>query len=98
MAVKGKKAYLFYLEQENVEFLQNHFVTRKGAGGLSGFIDKYLERSVWMIKNNPDIYEKVKPGKMTFKSFWQILKLQYRMSEEQAYCEIEEEMSTSHEK
>lgn len=93
MAVKGKKGYMFYLNPENVEFLQNHFISRKGDGGLSLFIDRHLERSVWMIKNNPDIYSKIKPGKMTFKSFWQFLKLQARLSGEEMNCEIEEEIS-----
>lgn len=98
MAVKGKKKYSFYLTEENVDFLQNHFIARKDAGGLSGFIDKYLERSVWMLKNNPDVIEKVKPGKMTLKSFWQLLRLQARLSEEQANCDIEKKIGGSHEK
>lgn len=93
MTVKGKKGYMFYLDEENVEFLKKHFVTRKGEGGLSFFIDKYIARSVWMIKNNPDVYEKIKPGKMTIKSLWQLLKLQSRLLDEQDNCETEEKIS-----
>lgn len=89
MAVKGKKGYMIYLDEENVEFLQNHFVSRKGSGGLSLFIDKYLARTVFILKNNPDAIEKIKPGKLTFKSAWQLLKLQFRIAEEQANCDIE---------
>lgn len=90
MAVKGKKQYAFYLDEDNVEFLKSHFISRKDSGGLSGFIDKYLSRTVWMIKSNPDIYNKIEPGKLTFQKLWQIVKLQWRVMEEHENCDVEE--------
>lgn len=92
MAVKGKKAYLFYLDEENVEFLKAHFSARKSSGGFSEFIDKYLERTVWMLKSNPDIFDEIKPGKFTFQKLWQLVKLQWRTMEEHENCEMEKKI------
>jgi hypothetical protein len=89
MAVKGKRKYSFYLDENNVEFLKAHFVARKDEGGLSGFLDKYLERTVWMLKSNPDVFEKIKPGKLTFPKLWQLVKLQWRNMEEHENCKVE---------
>lgn len=92
MAVKGKKQYAFYLDEENVEFIKAHFVSRKDSGGLSGFIDKYLERTVFMIKSNPDIFDKIKPGYLTFPKLWQLVKLQWRCLDEQDNCNVEDKI------
>ena len=89
MGMKGKKKYTFYLEEENVEFLRAHFIRKRDEGGLSGFIDKYLERAVWIAKANHELYEKIPSKKFTFKGFWNLLKIQYRLQEERENCEIE---------
>lgn len=88
MAVKGKRKYTFYLDEDNVEFLKTHFATTKDTGGLSLFIDKYIERSVWMLKSNPDIFKNMKSGKMTFGNLWQVVKLQWRVMDEYENCEL----------
>lgn len=94
MAVKGKKAYLFYLDEKNVESLKAHFESLKDSGGLSGFIDKYLERTIWIMKSNPDYVSEIKrdPGKMRFRKLWQLVKLHWGNLEEQENCEIEKKI------
>jgi len=94
MAVKGKKQYAFYLDEKNVEFLKAHFASIKDSGGLSGFIDKYLERTVWIMKSNPDYVSEIKrnPGKLGFKKLWQLVKLQWSSLEEQENCDLEKKI------
>lgn len=96
MAVKGKKQYGFYLDEENVEFLKSHFVALKDSGGLSLFIDKYLERTVWIMKSNPDYVSEIKrkSGKLTFNKLWQLVKLHWGNLEEQENCEIEKKIES----
>jgi len=91
MAVKGKKLYAFYLDEENVEFLKAHFASVKDSGGLSGFIDKYLNRSVWILKSSPEYQSEIhcNPGKFTFSKLWQLVKVQWNLMEEQENCDIE---------
>lgn len=89
MAIPEKKAYKLYLDEENVEFLRSYLRNRRNQQGLSGLVDKYLARCVWMIKNNQDIFKKIEPGKLTFSKFWQLLKLQIKISEEQDNCDFE---------
>lgn len=96
MAVKGKKQYAFYLDEKNVEFLKSHFSSLKDSGGLSGFIDKYLDRSVRIMKSNPDYVSAIKrkPGKLTFNKLWQLVKLHWGNLEEQENCEIEKKIES----
>lgn len=82
MAIEGKKKYQLYLDEENVEFLKNHLSQRPNAGGISGLVDKYLARCVFMIKENQDIFDKIEPGKMTLKKFFQFTKLNIRMQDQ----------------
>ena len=91
MAVEGKKAYKFYLDEKNVEFLKSHFASLKDSGGLSGFIDKYLERSVWILKSSPEYVSEIKkhPGKFNFIKLWQLVKLQWNILEEHENCALE---------
>jgi hypothetical protein len=81
MAIDGKKKYQLYLDEENVEYLKKHFSQRPNAGGISGLVDKYLDRCVIMHKDNQDIFDKIEPGKLTLKKFFQFVKLQFRMQE-----------------
>lgn len=75
MAVKGKRKYSFYLDEKNVEILRNHFDGRPGSGGISEFLDKHVARSVKIVKMNPKAFKTIEPGKMTFKKFWQLAKM-----------------------
>ena len=90
MAVIGKKKYQIYLDVENVEFLRSHFETRSNTGGLSGFLDKYVARSVCMIKDNKEIFDSIPPGKMTWKGFWNLCKLQVRLEKKHLQEEFNE--------
>ena len=91
MAISGKKAYKFYLNEENVEFLRAQLERRHVDGGLSGFIDKYLARTVWMVKNNKESFDKMKPGKLTWRNIWQLWKIQYNLEVDRINCEHENE-------
>jgi uncharacterized protein YcbX len=77
MAVQGKKEFKFYLDENNVEFLRNHFKGRSRGDSLSTFIDKYLERSVKIAKMNKELIDKIEPGRMTFKKFWKLSKMEF---------------------
>jgi hypothetical protein len=74
MAVKGKKLYRLYLDQENYELVQSYLDTRKHAGGMSGLMDKHLTRCADVIRKNPELSE-IEPGKLTLKKFWKLAKL-----------------------
>ena len=96
MAIKGKKRYVFYLNEENVEYLKTHFETKRDTGGLSDFIDKYISRSVWILKNNQDFYKsnKQESGKLTFNKLWGLIKAQWKLLEEHENCKLEDEIES----
>lgn len=89
MAIEGKKKYQIYLTEKDVEFLRKYLNGRPNTGGLSGFLDKHIRRSVWMIKNNQDIFDRLTPGKMTFKKMIELTKFNIRMQEEYENCDTE---------
>ena len=82
MAIPGKKRYTLFLDEENMEYLRKHFAYAKNSGGVSALVDKYLSRCVFMHKENKDIFDKIEPGKMTFKNFLQLIKLQIRFQDD----------------
>lgn len=94
MAVKGKRKYTFYLDEDNVEFLKTHFATVKDSGGLSQFIDKYIDRSVWILKSSPEYASEIKKhsGKFNFSKLWQLVKLQWNILEEHENCDLEKKI------
>ena len=75
MAVPGKKGYLVYLDQKNVETLRKYLSDRPDAGGLSGLLDKHVSRCAAIIEKNPEALKEIEPGKMTVKKFMQLAKL-----------------------
>ena len=76
MAVKGKIKISLWLDADNVEYLRQHFKGRASGDSLSTFVDKYLARSVKFCKANEKLIGQVEPGRMTFKKFWQLAKMQ----------------------
>lgn len=77
MAVRGKKEFKFYLDEENVEYLRQHFKGRASGDSLSTFIDKYLDRSAKIAKMNEELLKEIKPGPMTFGKFWKMFKFKF---------------------
>ena len=43
MAVKNKKKYAVYLDEENAEYVKSFLETTKNKGGLSGVVDGYIK-------------------------------------------------------
>jgi len=82
MAIEGKKRYSIYLDEKNVEYLREYFDTRPNTGGLSALLDKYLARCVFMVKENRDTFDGIEPGRMSFKKFWQLCKIQVKKMDE----------------
>lgn len=74
MAIKGKKIFQLYLDQENYELVKEYLDTRPGQGGMSALMDKHLERCAKIVKNNRNLFGEIEPGKMTVKKFFQFLK------------------------
>lgn len=77
MAVKGKKEFKFWLDEENVEYLRQYFKGRAAGDSMSMFIDKYLERSVKIAKMNEKLFQEIELGPMTFKKFWKLCKIEF---------------------
>jgi len=42
MAIKEKKRYVVYLDEENTEYVKNFLEATKHKGGLSGLMDQYV--------------------------------------------------------
>lgn len=82
MAIEGKKRYQIYLDEKNMDFLKTHFDSRPNTGGISGLLDKYLARCVFMIKENQEIFDQIEPGKMTLKSFWKLTKINMKIQKD----------------
>ncbi len=77
MAVQGKKGFLLYLDEKNVEYLRQYFQGRAKGDSLSTFIDKYLARSVKIAKLNKDLLDTIESGPMTFRKFWKLTKMEF---------------------
>jgi hypothetical protein len=78
MAVKGKKRYVLYLDEETTEFVKSYLEKKKNKGGLSLLVDKYLSRQVLAIENHEKTSEKLKLNELSipqaFKLFWKFMK------------------------
>ena len=57
MAVKDKKRYTFYLDEDNVNFIKSHIRTTKGTGGLSRLIDNYFSELVSSVEGYNKFHE-----------------------------------------
>jgi len=76
MAIQGKKKFQIYLDEENFNFIKNFLDVRNDQrGGMSGLIDRYLDRQVYIIKHNPEFFNPKLHGKMTVGKFLKLLKL-----------------------
>ena len=76
MAIKGKKRYQIYLTEENYNLVKEYLDTRASTGGISGLLDKHLARCAKVVKNSPDLLEKIKEGqKMDLKAFWNLVRI-----------------------
>jgi hypothetical protein len=78
MAVKGKKRYVLYLNEESTEFLKSYLETKKNKGGLSLLVDKYIGRQVLAIKNHQKVSEEITLNELSIpqamKLFWKFFK------------------------
>lgn len=63
MAVKGKKTYKLYLDEENTEYVRSFIESKRGAGGLSAIVDG-------MIKNLADTLRESGVGEPGAKLNW----------------------------
>lgn len=50
MAVKNKKQYGLYLDEENTEYVKSFLEMTKNKGGLSGVVDGYLASMALTLK------------------------------------------------
>lgn len=50
MAVKNKKKYSLYLDEENAEYVKSFLELTKNKGGLSGVVDGYLKTMAFTLK------------------------------------------------
>ena len=42
MAIKNKKRYFLYLDEENAEYVKDFLETTRHKGGMSGLVDSYI--------------------------------------------------------
>ena len=75
MPVAGKKKYVVYLDEKNVETIRKYLSKKPDAGGLSALLDKHVSRCASIIEKNPQALLEIEPGKMTAKKFMQLAKL-----------------------
>ena len=50
MAIKGKRQYTLYLDEENTEYVKEFLLTTKHQGGLSGIVDAHLSSMAKTLK------------------------------------------------
>lgn len=50
MAIKGKKKYMIYLNEENAEYVKSFLETTRNKGGLSGIMDAHLKTMTLTLK------------------------------------------------
>lgn len=75
MPVAGKKKYVVYLEEKNVDTIRKYLSKKPETGGLSALLDKHVSRCASIIEKNEAALLAIKPGKMTVKKFMQLAKL-----------------------
>lgn len=70
MAVKNKKKYSLYLDEERAEYVKAFLETTRNKGGLSGVVDGYIKTMYLTLKASG-----YKPGqKLTMKQIFEIAK------------------------
>ena len=50
MAIKNKKSYSFYLDEENYSYVKSFLETTRNKGGVSGIIDAHLKALALTLK------------------------------------------------
>lgn len=75
MAIEGKKRYVVYLDESEVETLKEYLDTRPGQGGLSELLQAHVTRCAKMVRKHGDSLKQITPGKITAKKFFQLLKV-----------------------
>ena len=76
MTIRGKKKYQIYLDEKNFIFIKKFLDVRNDQrGGMSGLVDRYLERQVYLIKHNPEFFSPKLHGKLTVRKLLNLLKL-----------------------
>ena len=82
MAVKGKKRYVLYLDENTTEFVKSYLETTKNKGGLSLLVDKYLGRTAIVIKKHENLTENVEATKLSIPTIFKIFKDSWKKERE----------------